>query len=114
MSCGVVCRGGSDPALLWLWRRSAAKSIDLTSSLGTSICRGSGPRNDKKTHTKKMRVGALGPRLDPWVKDPVLSSYSLSLDYGSDLIPGLRTPYTTERPKMKNKNEGEIKIFSDK
>ena len=23
-SCGVVCRLGSDPALLWLWRRLAA------------------------------------------------------------------------------------------
>ena len=24
MSCGVGCRRGSDPALLWLWRRLAA------------------------------------------------------------------------------------------
>ena len=24
MSCGVGCRGGSDPALLWLWRRPGA------------------------------------------------------------------------------------------
>ena len=24
MSCGVVCRHGSDPALLWLWHRLAA------------------------------------------------------------------------------------------
>ena len=24
MSCGVVCRRNSDPALLWLWRRPAA------------------------------------------------------------------------------------------
>ena len=24
MSCGVVCRRGSDPVLLWLWRRLAA------------------------------------------------------------------------------------------
>ena len=24
MSCGVGCRCGSDPALLWLWCRSAA------------------------------------------------------------------------------------------
>ena len=24
MSCGVGCRRGSDPALLWLWRRPAA------------------------------------------------------------------------------------------
>ena len=24
MSCGVVCRRGSDPALLWLWHMPAA------------------------------------------------------------------------------------------
>ena len=24
MSCGVGCRHGSDPALLWLWRRPVA------------------------------------------------------------------------------------------
>ena len=24
MSCGVGCRRGSDPALVWLWRRLAA------------------------------------------------------------------------------------------
>jgi len=24
VSCGVGCRGGSDPALLWLWRRPVA------------------------------------------------------------------------------------------
>ena len=24
MSCGVGCRHGSDPVLLWLWRRLAA------------------------------------------------------------------------------------------
>ena len=26
MSCGVGCRCGSDPALLWLWRRPAAEA----------------------------------------------------------------------------------------
>ena len=27
MSCGVGCRRGSDPVLLWLWRRPAAKAL---------------------------------------------------------------------------------------
>ena len=26
VSCGVGCRRGSDPALLWLWRRPVAKA----------------------------------------------------------------------------------------
>ena len=32
------CRPSSDPALLWLWCRLAAKAPDLTPSLLTSIC----------------------------------------------------------------------------
>jgi len=27
VSCGVVCRCGSDPALLWLWYRLAATAL---------------------------------------------------------------------------------------
>ena len=27
MSCGVGCRPGSDPALLWLWRRPTATAL---------------------------------------------------------------------------------------
>ena len=27
MSCGVGCRRGSDPALLWLWHRPVATSL---------------------------------------------------------------------------------------
>ena len=27
MSCGVVCRHGSDPVLLWLWYRPAAAAL---------------------------------------------------------------------------------------
>ena len=41
--CGVGCRRGLDPALLWLWRRPVATALK-TPSLGTSICRGSGPK----------------------------------------------------------------------
>ena len=41
-----------DPELLWLWCRPAA-TADLTPCLGTSICRGSGPRKGKKTKQNK-------------------------------------------------------------
>jgi len=27
MSCGVGCRNGSDPTLLWLWRRLVATAL---------------------------------------------------------------------------------------
>ena len=56
MSCGVGCRRGSDPALLWLWCRLGSYSSDWTPSLGTSICRGSGPRNSKKTKKQKNKT----------------------------------------------------------
>ena len=46
--CTVGRRHSSDAALLWLWHRVSSYSSDWTSSLGTSICHGSGPRNGKK------------------------------------------------------------------
>ena len=36
MSCGVGCRRGSDPEVLWLWRRPGGYGSDSTPSLGTS------------------------------------------------------------------------------
>ena len=38
VSYGVGRRHGSDPVLLWLWRRPGGYSSDLTPSLGTAIC----------------------------------------------------------------------------
>ena len=52
LSCGVGCRHGSDPALLWLWHRLSGYSSDSTPSLGISICLGSSPRKKAKTHTR--------------------------------------------------------------
>ena len=48
MSCGVGRRHSSAPVLLWLWCRLAADSSNSTPSLGTSICRGGGPKETKK------------------------------------------------------------------
>ena len=55
MSCGVGRRCSLDPALLWLWPRFGGYSSDWIPSLGTSTCRGSGPRNGKKTEKKKKK-----------------------------------------------------------
>ena len=55
MSCGVGFRRGSDPMLLWLWRRLEA-TAPIRPLLGTSICRGSGSRNGRKTKKKKMYI----------------------------------------------------------
>ena len=64
MSCGVGCRQGSDPALLWLWYRPAAIT-DSTLSLGTSISLGCGPKKKKKKATKRSFIekGLPSPHL---------------------------------------------------
>jgi len=48
MSCGVRCRHGSDPELLWLWRRLAATAPTGPLALGTFVCQGCGPKKKKK------------------------------------------------------------------
>ena len=77
--------------MLWLWCRPGGYSSDWTPSLGTCICRGSGPRKGKKTKKKEKNptefplwlsqsrtqhsahedVGSI-PGLDQWVEDPAL------------------------------------------
>ena len=44
MSCGVGRRRGSDPELLWLWRRLAATAPIQPLAWEPPICRGSGPK----------------------------------------------------------------------
>ena len=52
MSCGVGCRCGLDPTLLWLWLRLMASSPIRTPSLGTSIYHGC---SLKKKEKRKIR-----------------------------------------------------------
>ena len=55
MSCGVGCRCGSDPTLLWLWCRLVAAAPIRPPNLGTSICCGCGPKKAKKKKKKKKK-----------------------------------------------------------
>ena len=71
MSRGVGRRRGSDPKLLWLWRRPAA-TADSTSSLGTSICRECGPKNTKKKKKKKKEELAWEDSVEEKKGDVVL------------------------------------------
>lgn len=48
MSCGVGRRCGSDPALLWLWRRLAAIAPVQPLAWDPPYASGSGPRKGKK------------------------------------------------------------------
>ena len=51
-SCGVGCRCGSDPELLWLWRRLEATAPIRPLAWEPPYAVGGGPRNGKKTEKK--------------------------------------------------------------
>ena len=58
MSCGVGCRCGSDPALLWLWRRLAATALigllawEPPYAVGT-VLKGQKTKDKKQTNKQK-------------------------------------------------------------
>ena len=68
MSCGVGCRRGSDPELLWLWRRPVATDLIGPLGLGTSIYHGSGPRNSKKDKTNKQTTTVASVTAAAWIQ----------------------------------------------
>jgi len=76
VSCGVGCRRGSDPALLWLWRRPVATAPIQPLSWEPPYAAGAAQEiatttttKDKKTKKKKKRKKILwdemGSRLSP-------------------------------------------------
>ena len=64
MSCGVGCRRGLDPALLWLWRRPGATAPIGPLAWEPPYAEGAAQRNSKKTK-KKKRLGKVD---DSWVR----------------------------------------------
>ena len=61
MSCGVGCRRGSDPALLWLWRRLVATAPIRPLAWEPPYAEGAAQEiatkttKDKKTNDKKKK-----------------------------------------------------------
>ena len=55
MSCGVGCRRGSDPALLWLWYRLAATAPIRPLAWEPPYAEGVAKRNSKDKKTKKQK-----------------------------------------------------------
>ena len=55
MSCDVGCKRGSDPLLLWLWRRPASTTTIRPLAWEPPRATGSGPRKGKKTKKNKER-----------------------------------------------------------
>ena len=55
MSCGVGCRHGSDPALLWLWRRPGATAPIQPLAWEPPYAAGAAQEIAKKTKTNKQK-----------------------------------------------------------
>ena len=55
MSCGVVCRHGSDPTWLWLWHRLVATAVIRPLAWEPPYAAGVAQRNSKKTKKKKFQ-----------------------------------------------------------
>ena len=67
MSCGVGCRRGSDPALLWLWRRPVATApiqplaweppyaAGAAQEIATTTTTKKDQKKKKKKHTLKKK-----------------------------------------------------------
>ena len=70
MSCGVGCRRGSDPELLWLWRRPVATAPiqplawELTNAVGVALKR---PKKKKK----KEQTFILSQLQQHWILHPL-------------------------------------------
>jgi len=56
VSCGVGCRRGSDPALLWLWRRPVATAPIRPLAWEPPYAMGSGPRKRQKDKKKLIML----------------------------------------------------------
>ena len=88
MSCGVVCRRGSDPVLLLLWCRPAATALIRPLAWEPPYAPGAAQISKKDQKKKKMGVPVVAqwltnptrnhevvgsiPALAQWVNDPAL------------------------------------------
>ena len=55
MSCGVACRGGWDPTLLWLWSRPVTTAPIQPLAWEPQYAMGAAQENVKKTKKKKKK-----------------------------------------------------------
>ena len=71
MTCGVGCRRGSDPTLLWLWRRQAATALirplawEPPYAAGAALEMAKRQKDQKKKKKKPACIGGC-PRVSTW------------------------------------------------
>ena len=59
VSCGVGCRGGSDPTLLWLWRRLAATALIRPPTWEPPYAVGAALKGQKPEEKKKKSLPVI-------------------------------------------------------
>ena len=59
MNCGVVCRHGWDPLLLWLWHRPVATAPIRTLAWESPYAAGAAPKMAKKKKEKKTPLARI-------------------------------------------------------
>ena len=65
MSCGVGCKRGSDPALLWLWHRPAATAQirllawEPPNASGVALKRQKKKKKKKKKNSESKNIGPV-------------------------------------------------------
>ena len=71
MSCGVACRRGSDPALLWLWRRPVATAPIQPLAWEPPYAAGAAQEMAKRQKTKNKQTNKKGvPVVAQWLTNP--------------------------------------------
>jgi len=84
MSCGVGCRCGSDPALLWLWRRPVATALiqplawesPCAAGAAQEIATTTTTTTKKRQKTKKKKNKTTRPSIDKDVMQLKLSYFN--------------------------------------
>ena len=59
MSCGIGHRCGSDPELLWLWRRPASTALNRPLPWELPYAAGAALKRQKTKKKKKLLVGSI-------------------------------------------------------
>ena len=79
MSCGVVCRYGSDLALLWLWCRLAATALIRPIAWEPPCAEGVALKRQKAK--KKKECGCDNPKYHNPIYEEVLSDHFLAVQF---------------------------------
>ena len=72
MSYGVVCRRGSDPALLWLWRRPMTTTLIRPLAWEPPYAEGAAPEKHQKKR-KEKNLSTLSDLRYVFLPDPTFA-----------------------------------------